>query len=140
MLIFVVVFGMIIFIIIQLSPRNQAKDIVRDFYRHEQAGEFAQSWSLFHSSMKNKFEKGHYIHDRPHVFMNHFGVTTFSFSLSRVKKYNDWKMTNDSSLMEVYAVTVTQSFNGKYGNFSLVQPVYVTKEEGVWRILWDYKK
>ncbi|MBP1970688.1 hypothetical protein J2Z83_002824 [Virgibacillus natechei] len=33
---------------------------------------------------------------------------------------------------------VAQKFNGKYGNFTIVQDVYVTLVEEEWRVMWDY--
>ena len=53
------------------SSDKQAQEIAEEFYSYyEQEGEFSSSWELFHSSMKQKFTKGHYIQDRAHVFMN----------------------------------------------------------------------
>lgn len=68
------------------SSEKQAKEVAEEFYSYEQEGEFSSSWELFHSSMKKKFTKGHYIQDRAHVFMNHFGVDTFTYTLSKPEK------------------------------------------------------
>ncbi|WP_233269424.1 hypothetical protein [Alteribacillus sp. YIM 98480] len=123
------------------SPSEQAKETVEEFYKHEQQGDFAQSWELFHSDMKDKFSKGHYIQDRAHVFMNHFDVTTFSFTLDKPEKIKNWQMNKDSSkLEEVYQVNVIQTFKGKYGNFDISQEVYVVQEDEEWKIVWDYNK
>ncbi|MCT2537005.1 hypothetical protein NC661_18475 [Aquibacillus koreensis] len=131
----------VVFIMIQLSPSHQAKEIVEAFYVYEEEGKFADSWDLFHSQMKSRFDKAHYIQDRAHVFMNHFGVTTFSFELSGVNEMNNWKMSSDAKpIGTVYEVVVTQSYKGDYGNFSIVQSIYATKEEGDWKVLWDYNK
>lgn len=121
------------------SPSQQAKETVETFYNYEQGGEFASSWALFHPQMKSKFTKGHYIQDRAHVFMNHFGVETFTFSIGEVEKLKDWKMTEKSkSLKSVYTMRVEQTFQGKYGEFTIQQPVYVAKKNEEWLLLWNY--
>lgn len=138
---FVVSVAVTVFILIQMSPRHQAKETIETFYRYEQGGQYAGSWNLFHSQMKVKFDKGHYLQDRAHVFMNHFGVTTFSFSLSDVDKLSEWQLDKDAEvLQDVYKVAVTQTFKGKYGNFALIQDVYAVKEKGEWKVLWNYRK
>ncbi|GGF30196.1 hypothetical protein GCM10010954_31660 [Halobacillus andaensis] len=120
---------------------QQAKRVVDDFYTYEQEGDFSSSWQLLHPYMKDKFTKGHYIQDRAHVFMNHFGVTTFSYEVEGAEKIKDWKMEEDrDALNEVYMMTVIQTYKGKYGHFDLYQKVYAAKEEGEWTILWDYNK
>ncbi|CDQ19190.1 hypothetical protein [Halobacillus karajensis] len=91
--------------------------------------------------MKEKFTKGHYIQDRAHVFMNHFGVDTFEFSIGNVSKLDQWTMEKGAKSLEgVYHTKVVQTYKGKYGHFQLHQDVYVTEEKGEWRILWDYNK
>ncbi|SFE53829.1 hypothetical protein SAMN05192532_102222 [Alteribacillus iranensis] len=123
------------------SPSEQAKNTVASFYDYEQEGDFAQSWDLFHSDMKNKFTKGHYIQDRAHVFMNHFDVSTFSYEIGEPEKLKEWQMEKNSTpLEEVYQVNVIQTFKGKYGNFDISQDVFAVKEDDEWTILWDYKK
>ncbi len=139
----VVVIGLVVLGIFMLrqSPSEQAREAVETFYDHEQKGEFASSWQLFHPLMKEKFAKGHYIQDRAHVFMNHFGVTTFTYSLSDMKKIEGWSMTKEAEPINiVYATTVTQTYKGKYGNFALHQEVFAAKVKEEWKILWDYKK
>lgn len=122
-------------------PSQQAKAVVETFYSYEQDADFSDSWELFHSQMKGKFDKGSYIQDRAHVFMNHFGVDTFSYTLDGKKKLKTWKMSEDSSpLHDVYRFTVIQTFKGKYGHFELHQPIFATEEDGEWRVLWDYNK
>ncbi|WP_138419513.1 hypothetical protein [Aquibacillus sediminis] len=137
----IILIGGTIVISIQLSPRHQAKSAIDAFYSYEQEGKFAESWEMFHPQMKEKFEKGTYMEDRAHVFLNHFGVNTFSYTLSDVDKKSNWRMENGASrLSEVYEVTVTQTYKGTYGRFELSQPVYATEEEGEWKVLWDYKE
>jgi hypothetical protein len=124
-----------------VSSEQEAVGVVDEFYRFEQEGDFSNSWELFHSAMKQKFTKGNYIQDRAHVFMNHFGVETFSYTLGEVEKLDKWKMSKTSpALKAVYKVLITQTYKGKYGNFDLKQEVFVVKEKDEWKILWDYNQ
>ncbi|WP_240374014.1 hypothetical protein [Bacillus piscicola] len=136
-----VLFLALAFFFIKPSPSEQAKSTVESFYDYEQQGDFAQSWQLFHSDMKNKFTKGHYIQDRAHVFLNHFGVNTFFYSVGKPEKIENWQMEKDATtLEEVYQMDVVMTFKGKYGHFDITQPVFAAKEQNEWKILWDYKK
>ncbi|WP_258000249.1 hypothetical protein [Bacillus sp. Marseille-P3661] len=127
-----------------MSPGNQAKKTVATFYTYEQAGAFSDSWEMFHPLMKQRFSRGHYIQDRAHVFMNHFGVDTFSYSLGNASKEENWAITegDEAAILEtVYKIKVTQTYRGKYGHFDIHQNVFVAKDdEGDRSILWDYKK
>ncbi|MFD1037576.1 hypothetical protein ACFQ3N_03940 [Virgibacillus byunsanensis] len=130
-----------VYILYILSPERQAEKAVDSFYTFEQDGAFSSSWAMFHPFMQEKFDKAHYIQDRAHVFMNHLGVTTFSFTIDDTQEIRNWKIDKDREAIDiVYNVTVAQHYQGKYGNFTLVQNVYATKLEGEWRLLWDYKK
>src|SRR5690606_17000067 len=123
------------------TPSNQAENAVEEFYSYEQEGAFSDSWEMFHPFMKERFEKGHYLQDRAHVFLNHFGVNTFTFSIEDAEVVHDWQIEEDAGTIdEVYHIPVTQYYQGKYGNFSIVQDVYVTNLDEEWTILWDYKK
>ncbi|KHE67447.1 hypothetical protein, partial [Halobacillus sp. BBL2006] len=134
MFILAIVIAVSVFIYIQMSPEHQAKETVEDFYLFEQQGKFSDSWGLFHPFMKDKFTVGHYIQDRAHVFMNHFGVETFTFKVTSSKKVKNWKAEKGAKpLSTVYRFTVIQTFKGKYGRFDLHQDVYVTKVKGKWR-------
>lgn len=134
----------IVFMLIRkswFSPDKEAVAVVEEFYLYEQEGEFASSWNLFHSTMKERFGKGHYIQDRAHVFMNHFGVETFDFILSEPDKIDHWKMSKAGPAMKnVYKILVTQTYKGKYGNFDLKQEVFAVQEKDEWTILWDYNQ
>ncbi|GHH97407.1 hypothetical protein [Neobacillus kokaensis] len=122
------------------SPGKGAEEAVNEFYRYEQEGDFSRSWEFFHSEMKKKFSKGNYIQDRAHVFMNHFGVDTFTYTLGKPEKLDSWKMSKTGKgLKNVYKVPVTQTYKGKYGNFDLQQDVFAVEVKGEWKILWDYK-
>jgi hypothetical protein len=123
------------------SPEKEASAVVEEFYLYEQEGEFSASWKLFHSTMKERFSKGFYIQDRAHVFMNHFGVETFDFTLSEPEKIDQWKMSKTGpEFKNVYKILVTQTYKGKYGNFDLEQEVFAVQEKDEWRILWDYNQ
>ncbi|MDG5786710.1 hypothetical protein QA612_04340 [Evansella sp. AB-P1] len=131
--IFLVVFFMF------LSPSQQAKNVVDAFYSYEQESRFSSSWDLFHPLMKEKFSRNNYMQDRNHVFMNHFGVDTFSYTLSRPKKKTNWRMSEDAEVIDtVYKVTVTKKYKGKYGNFQIIQDTYAAKEENDWKVMWNY--
>lgn len=142
LLVGVLVIGSLIWLIAGFfSGERQAKDAVHQFYTYEQEGAFADSWELFHSQMKARFPKGAYIQDRAHVFMNHFGVQTFSFTVSGAEKLDSWSMEKGAEpLKDVYKMTVIQTYKGKYGNFDLQQDVFAVKEKGEWKILWSYEK
>ncbi|RKQ35892.1 hypothetical protein D8M06_05205 [Oceanobacillus halophilus] len=121
------------------SSKRQAKEVVEQFYTYEQQGLYSESWELFHPYMQEKFSKGHYLEDRPHVFMNHFGVSTFSYSIGDIKKVENWMMEDGQEPMDIaYKISVYQGFLGKYGKFTISQNVFVTEYEDNWRILWDY--
>ncbi|WP_366247645.1 hypothetical protein [Terribacillus aidingensis] len=121
------------------SP-NQAKKAVEDFYTLEQKGEFSSSWGLLHKDLQTRFPLKDYVSDRSHVFMSHFGADTFSFEIEKGDKQKKWRAEpNGKTYRDVYSYTVQQNYQGKYGRFSFVQYVYVTKDKGEWRILWDYR-
>ncbi|WP_342433097.1 hypothetical protein [Neobacillus sp. FSL H8-0543] len=142
--ILLVVVTVVVFLFLRgslLSPGKQAIAAVEEFYQNEQVGEFSGSWGLFHSTMRERFSKGHYIQDRAHVFMNHFGVETFTYTLSKPEKVDNWKMSKKGPVMKnVYKFLVTQTYKGKYGNFDLKQEVIAVEEKGKWKIAWDYKQ
>lgn len=128
-------------IILSATASYEARQTVDQFYQYETEGKFADSWEMFHPFMKERFSKPHYIQDRAHVFMNHFGVSTFSYSLGRITKIKHWTMTSSADPLEqVYKTTVTKTYKGKYGNFRITQEVFTTKEDGRWTVLWDYNR
>ncbi len=141
LIVFVLLVCYVIYTFILNTPSNQAENAVEEFYTYEQEGAFSDSWEMFHPYMKERFEKGYYLQDRAHVFFNHFGVNTFSFSIEDSELIRNWQIEEDAELIdEVYHVPVTQYYQGKYGNFTIAQDVYVTNIDGEWAILWDYKK
>lgn len=120
---------------------KQAEEAVRKFYQFEQKGIFSESWNMFHPLMRERFSKGHYIQDRAHVFLNHFGVETFDVIIGEAEKMDEWKITGEAEpFKNVYKVPVTMVYKGKYGNFNIQQDVFAVKEDDGWKILWDYKK
>ncbi|MFK2827142.1 hypothetical protein QYG89_16085 [Bacillus sp. B190/17] len=139
-----IVFIAMVWLFIQaffLSPGDQALKVVDEFYKYEQEGKFADSWEMFHPYMKERLEKGYYIQDRAHVFMNHFGVETFSYTFGEPEELKKWKPADDGpELSMVYKVPVVQVYKGKYGNFSLQQEVFVVQEKEEWFVLWDYQQ
>lgn len=142
-LLFVIILGigLTIYVLIDKSPEDYAVEAVDMFYTYEQDGGFSDSWAMFHPLMQEKFDKGHYLQDRAHVFMNHFGVTTFTYTLSEAVEVKNWKIEKGAEPIDVvYKVTVTQVYKGKYGKFSIVQDVYATMVDGEWKVLWDYNK
>lgn len=136
----IMVFSLIIiFMLVHQSSEEQAVEAVEMFYTYEQNVDFSDSWEMFHPYMKEKFDKLHYLQDRSHVFMNHFGVTTFSFTVNEATEMTNWKPEEGAEMIDVvYKVTAEIHYNGKYGNFTLIQPVFSTEIDGEWKILWNY--
>ncbi|MGN8647466.1 hypothetical protein ACTNEO_15875 [Gracilibacillus sp. HCP3S3_G5_1] len=121
------------------STERQVERVAFRFYEYEQNGDFSNSWEMFHSSMKQKFDKNDYIQDRAHVFFEHFGVNTFDFRLSdptKIKNYQiDAELTNTQT---VYRLIATYIYDSKYGFLEINQPVILAEEDNEWRILWEY--
>ncbi|WP_173915480.1 hypothetical protein [Halobacillus sp. Marseille-Q1614] len=140
-IILIIISLVVILASLYMLPSQSARRAVGNFYEYEQEGEFSESWELFHPLMKEKFDKGHYLQDRAHVFMNHFGVTTFTFSLEGTDKVKKWSMEEGSHTFKLaYSTTVSQTFKGKYGTFHIQQEVFAVREKGEWKLLWDYNK
>lgn len=109
----IVIFVIFPFLIIIRSviffPASQAKETVDNFYAYEQQGNFSDSWNLFHPFMKQKFTKAAFIQDRSHVFIGHFGVDTFTYTISKAEKFDNWKAREGQSIIkEGYKMIVTQ--------------------------------
>ena len=121
------------------SQSYEPIDVVKAFYTYEQERNYSDSWELLHPIMKERWSKTDFMTDRLHVFVGHFGTDTFEFSVGEPEEISNWKMNKEAQLVDtVYKFNVVQTYRGKYGKFSFVQEVYVTKEEEEWRILWDY--
>ncbi|MFD2637344.1 hypothetical protein [Piscibacillus salipiscarius] len=141
LLVAIVVLFFMSFVNFKKSPEEEATETVHKFYQFEQDGAFSHSWELFHPLMQKKFEKGYYIQDRAHVFMNHFGVQSYTYSLSGPTEVQDWSMESGAEVIErLYKFEIAKTYKGKYGNFTIVQDVYATELEDGWRVLWDYNK
>ncbi|KAA0548542.1 hypothetical protein FZW96_08205 [Bacillus sp. BGMRC 2118] len=123
------------------SGSRQAERVVDQFYGYEQDGDFSNSWELLHPDMKKKFEQGAYIQDRAHVFIGHFGAETFTYTIEKEEKVENWRMSKEANAhKEAYKFIVTQQYKGKYGSFSFLQDVYVVDYKGDWLIVWDYNQ
>lgn len=128
------------YLVVKSSPENQAEEACKEFFTYEQQGAFSKSWEMLHPIVKDKFAKDTYIQDRSEAIMNYFGVLYFTYSFGEVEEIKDWAPTTDAEpIPTVYRITVSQHFNGKYGNITIVQDVYMTEVEGEWSVLWDYK-
>ncbi|MDX8044550.1 hypothetical protein SH601_00995 [Gracilibacillus sp. S3-1-1] len=123
------------------STERKVEQVVERFYEYESNGDFSNSWELFHSSMKNRFDKSDYMQDRAHVFFHHFGVNTFDFWLTEPTKVKSEQIQVDYlDNQPIYRLVVTYVYQSKYGYLEIKQPVLVVEEENEWRILWEYEK
>lgn len=123
------------------NPEKEALKTVQQFYELESAGNFGESWEMFHPLMKEKFSRNHYIQDRAHVFLNHFGVETFTVAIGKPKHYPEWQMDHNMPVLEdVYKIPIIMTFEGKYGNFDIHQDVFCHQIDGEWTILWSYER
>ncbi|GAE91962.1 hypothetical protein JCM21714_934 [Gracilibacillus boraciitolerans JCM 21714] len=132
---------MMIYFISQLfSTENKVINLVDTFYQYEQqGGDFSNSWELFHSLMKDKFNKNSYVQDRSHVFLEHFGVETFKFSVSEPEKIKNYQVDEERAIPQVaYLLNVTYFYESKYGYLEIHQPVIVLEEDEEWKIIWQY--
>ncbi|MGJ7922703.1 hypothetical protein [Neobacillus sp. LXY-4] len=123
------------------SVKSKPEKLVEQFFELEQEGDFGSSWELFHSQMKERFNKDQYIQSRAHVFMQDMSAKTFTFELGGTEKLDKWKVADGApSLKNVHEVTVFQTFHSRFGKFTIEHPCYVVQEKGEWRLLWDYKQ
>ncbi|MDO7907191.1 hypothetical protein Q5741_12300 [Paenibacillus sp. JX-17] len=123
------------------SEVREAAETAEQFYKYEQTGDFGSSWDLFSAAMKERFDKQNYIQSRAHVFMQHFNVKSFKFSLTEPKLEYDVKLVDNGPVLEkAYKMVVTQVYETQFGNFSIVQPCYVSLELGQWKLSWIFTK
>lgn len=121
------------------STKSKPEKLVEEFYEFEQDGDFGSSWDLFHSQMKQRFNKDQYIQSRAHIFMQDLQAKSFTFELGKSNDLQEWKgMDGAPTLKNVQEISVIQTYYGKFGKFVIEQPCYVVKEKGEWRLLWDY--
>ncbi|WP_347548617.1 hypothetical protein ABFG93_13875 [Pseudalkalibacillus hwajinpoensis] len=131
--------GAMTFWILQ-QPKSQASATVNEFYSLEQSGDFKKSWELFHTEMKNRFSDEQYSQLRSQLITQDIGSTSYTFEVGKVKTKKNWRSgVSDIMIKKVFVMEVTQKFQNQFGNFSLVQEVFVAKEDGEYRVLWDYK-
>ncbi|MEW9501546.1 hypothetical protein [Jeotgalibacillus marinus] len=137
----ITIFLAITLLLLLLLPSNadKASATVDEFYQLEQQANYSAAWELFHQEMQERFSKDNYIIDRTDLVVNQFGTDTFTYSLSKPEKVENWKMTADSKPLTAYKIIATLTLVGKYGHFDYVQYIYVTKVDKEWKILWDYK-
>ncbi|QOR66428.1 hypothetical protein IM538_22140 [Cytobacillus suaedae] len=129
-----------IYTLFRTTPEMKAEEVVATFYKYEQNNDFASSWELFHPQMQNIFTKSNYVQYRNQIFVDQLGAKTFDYTVGNAKLLTNWKMTEESEpLLDVYEVSVTQEYQGIFGNFSVQQRVYVAKDEEEWRVLWSYE-
>ncbi|WP_147534159.1 hypothetical protein [Bacillus marasmi] len=123
------------------SLKSKPEKVVEQFYQLEQEGDFGSSWDLFHSQMKERFNKDQYIQSRAHVFMQDMNAHSFTFKLGDTEKHDEWRATQGGkALKNVHQVTVYQTFQSKFGKFTIEHPCFVVEEKGEWKLLWDYNQ
>ncbi|TKD70869.1 hypothetical protein [Pseudalkalibacillus hwajinpoensis] len=131
--------GAITFFILQ-HPKSKASATVKEFYLYEQSGDFKKSWQLFHTEMKNRFSDEQYSQLRSQLITQDIGSTSFTYTVGKVKTKKNWRSSVNGVIMKkVYVMKVTQNFHNQFGNFSLVQEVFVAKEDGEYKVVWDYQ-
>ncbi|WP_273124309.1 hypothetical protein [Bacillus weihaiensis] len=138
----IVVMILLVIIVFQFIPslgEKEPKEIVEMFYEYEQAGDFGSAWELFHPAMQERFSKNAYVTERSHIYMSHYGVTTFDFELNGEDEVKAFKMADKTEEYPfAYRTEVTQSFKSKFGIFKVEQEVYAVEHEGVWKIMWRF--
>ncbi|MCV9884767.1 hypothetical protein [Metabacillus halosaccharovorans] len=118
---------------------DDPEDIVSTFYHYEQEGDFGSAWELFHLVLQERFSKNAYVTERSHIYMSHYGVTTFEYEIVEEEEIQNWKMAEDQETFPTaYKMTVEQKFKSKFGTFTILQDVYAVQHEGEWRIVWEY--
>ncbi|WP_377887604.1 hypothetical protein [Alkalihalobacillus sp. R86527] len=138
-LIIMVLLGGSVTVWIWQQPRARAVGAVKEFYRYEQKGEYTQSWKLFHSEMRNRFSDEQYSKLRAQFLTQDTFAKAYTFKVSKIKTKKNWKTPGSGQILtKVYVTTVTQTFNNDFGKFNIVQEVIVAKEDGKYRILWNY--
>lgn len=130
---------LILWRVLPLFFSTSAEEVVEEFYTYEQEGDFGSSWKLFHPDMHERFPKDAYVTERSHIYQNHYGITTFTFKIIAQEKINTWKSSN-KIFKDVEKIRVKQTFNSKFGIFSVEQNVYAVKVKDEWRLFWKFKE
>ncbi|MGX1191881.1 hypothetical protein [Metabacillus sp. SLBN-84] len=132
--------GLLIYGAFHLFSPSSPKEAVQKFYMMEQNGNFGDAWELFHPLMKDRFTKNAYVTERAHIYMSHYGVSTFTFEIEKQKKVRRWRMEKGAPVFnEARLVQVRQTFKSKFGTFDVRQNVYAVKEKGDWKIVWEFE-
>ncbi len=119
--------------------KNEPEDVISTFYHYEEEGDFGSAWELFHPVMQERFSKNVYVTERSHIYMSHYGITTFEYEIVVEEEIQNWKMAEDKDTFPTaYKMIVEQQFKSKFGNFTILQDVYAVQHEGEWRIVWEY--
>lgn len=120
--------------------KSDPEDVVSRFYHYEQEGDFGSAWELFHPAMQKRFSKNSYVTERSHIYMSHYGVSTFEYKIVDEEEVQNWKMAEDQKdFSTAYKLTVEQQFKSKFGTFTIYQDVYAVQHDGKWKIVWEYK-
>ena len=119
--------------------KSEPEDVVSSFYHYEQEGDFGSAWELFHPVMKERFSKNAYVTERSHIYMGHYGVSTFTYEILEEEEVQNWKMAKDQEAFPTaYRLTAEQQFKSKFGTFKVVQDIYAVQHEDEWKIVWDF--
>jgi len=142
-LVMVIIISLIVLIVsvrlFSSFANNDPDDVVSRFYHYEQEGDFGSAWELFHPVMQERFSKNAYVTERSHIYMSHYGVTTFEYEIVEEEETQNWKMAEDQETFPTaYKMAVEQQFKSKFGTFTILQDVYAVQHEGEWRIVWEY--
>ncbi|GIN86052.1 hypothetical protein J6TS2_24380 [Heyndrickxia sporothermodurans] len=130
---------LLLYVIFAQSAKDRATSLVDEFYQYEKAGNFGGSWTLFHPLMKQQFSQEDYIQKRAHVFMQDFGVKTFSYTVGKAHHLKNWTFSKKApKFKSTYKIPITQTFKSEFGIFTIHQDVYVVEEKDKKYILWSY--
>lgn len=136
----IILLGFLIWSISYLFNQSAPRDIVEEFYISEQEGDFGSAWDLFHPVMKERFTKNAFVTERSHIYMGHYGVSSFSFKVLDSKKMKKRKMAKEGpEFQNPHRITVEQTIKSKFGTFTIKQYIYVVKDKEEWKIIWEYK-
>ncbi|MGR3765870.1 hypothetical protein [Rossellomorea sp. NS-SX7] len=137
-----VIGGILLFLFVSVlgsGGGESPEQVIEEFYKYEQNGDFGNSWEMFHSEMKKKFGKSSYIQTKNHVFLGHMGVDTFEVEVGEIEEIKNFEFSKDGpAFKEVRSAQVNLLFNSQFGKMTISQVCYVAQEKGEWKILWNY--
>jgi len=143
-LLFLLLFCLTLFIIFSFlklffSSQQSPNEVVESFYHEEQEGDFGSAWELFHPVMQERFSKNAYVTERSHIYMSHYGVSTFQYKILDEEEVQNWKMAKDQEAFQTaYRFTIELKFKSKFGTFTVLQDVYAVQHDDEWKIVWDF--